>query len=57
MEPLHIGYYREYPLPGGGGGCNRLLKRAKMKYDGDVKGVIEKESKGLLMDNTNLGSS
>ena len=54
MEPLHIGYYREYPSPGG---CNRLLKRAKMKYDGDVKGVIEKESKGLLMDNTNLGSS
>ena len=35
MEPLHIGYYREYPPPPGG--CNRLLKRAKIKYDGDVK--------------------
>ena len=55
MEPLHIGYYREYPPPPGG--CNRLLKRAKIKYDGDVKEVIEKESKGLLMDNTNLSSS
>ena len=49
-EPLH---HREYALPPG---SNRLLTETKCNTTATTKKSLSKESKGLLMDHTNLRS-